>query len=201
MKPGDVEDAHLVRRRPSCEGRGLKLHRAACPDGTQRSPLMRGAWIETVVTLSSSITRPRRPSCEGRGLKRFDELVYGIPERRRPSCEGRGLKLDYAAELVNPRWSPLMRGAWIETTSPFCPALPPASPLMRGAWIETSPARRWCCNPASPLMRGAWIETCCSRASSAWSRSPLMRGAWIETHNADGTKTAQLVAPHARGVD
>ena len=62
-----------------------------------RSPLARGAWIET---------------------DKIERLHSGGDGR--PSQEGRGLKLGAAIDAVEIRGSPLARGAWIETeTYPY----------------------------------------------------------------------------------
>ena len=82
-----------------------------------------------------------------------------LEEHSRPSCEGRGLKLANQKTLADYVTSPLMRGAWIETTRSPCALGPARSPLMRGAWIETRAETRFRAALRLPLMRGAWIET------------------------------------------
>ncbi len=119
-------------RRPSCEGRGLKHARDANDGGDWRSPLMRGAWIETQVSVRLGDEPFSRPSCEGRGLKQGCHARRGYAASR-PSCEGRGLKHFSKRHRRSPHKSPLMRGAWIETCAPACsPAAGRVAPHARG---------------------------------------------------------------------
>ena len=123
------------------------------------------------------------------------------PRLGRPSCEGRGLKPTTAHMRPARPMSPLMRGAWIETSCAAKAFFLRTSPLMRGAWIETL------CNTSvatvskvSPLMRGAWIETMCPiKDNGSYVASPLMRGAWIETSSTTHTVSTRFSRPSCEG--
>ena len=101
--------------RPSHEGRGLKLASLGYLPAALRSPLTRGAWIETRQGSRRRQGHIGRPSHEGRGLKHSIRGRLREPNHGRPSHEGRGLKpvSRYAAPIGCT--SPLTRGAWIET--------------------------------------------------------------------------------------
>ena len=120
-----------LSRRPSPEGRGLKLKHGPVRGAVGQSPLTRGAWIETSMTAQAAIAEGSRPSPEGRGLKLH--AARGAGEALgRPSPEGRGLKRLRVDDPHGGPVSPLTRGAWIET----------ASPRRRGALCSVAPHPR-----------------------------------------------------------
>ena len=80
----------------------------------QKSPPVRGAWVEIL-----------------------NETMGGQEKKGRPLCGGRGLKS--VCRISAPAWrvSPPVRGAWVEI--PVCAAVPVLiipSPPVRGAWVE-----------------------------------------------------------------
>ena len=60
-----VMPAQGVCCRPSCEGRGLKHHEHDVTSEVEGSPLMRGAWIETVVLQRALLVSPVAPHARG----------------------------------------------------------------------------------------------------------------------------------------
>ena len=76
------------------------------------------------------------------------------------------------------------------------------SPLMRGAWIETPhPAPYFAQDYRRPSCEGRGLKLDLVRLLVYVYQSPLMRGAWIETTQHRKFGFDVIVAPHARGVD
>jgi len=114
LKPVGCAENNMMFRRPSQEGRGLKLKADGKTTHYMRRPSQEGRGLKLRCSLLYNFALYRRPSQEGRGLKPvcIFKIIFAYS---RPSQEGRGLKLFARCCLDYCLTSPLARGAWIET--------------------------------------------------------------------------------------
>ena len=151
----------------------------AAPEGVNRSPPVRGAWVE----MASLALIPQSRKC-------------------RPLCGGRGLKYLIQWELRFRDGSPPVRGAWVEITTGVETYLGTRSPPVRGAWVEiggnTVIAPKYF---PSPPVRGAWVEiTPISKRRCPHARRPLCGGRGLKSVWRLYAVLHDRVAPCAGGV-